>query len=254
MKKILYLGDNPDSFLDLIKKHANYRLQAYKTIEAAVSAIASQHFHLGIVDCQSALAGADFVHRVRLERRWNAPIIFIATYPIVLSRAHLEAFTAGKIQFIEKPYDYKALFSTIQKCLYVDFDRLLDALELAKKALSGSESALPQFAMKAFKSELDYLWELTYEVEGRYFKRLLMKLKTAVSNLLTEDNFTLEQLKLFEQGIAILKEGEVTEGDFYSFSHLLMEAGVDTMVRPKTESGVDRLLEMYDAAMIEGEV
>ena len=32
------------------------------------------------------------------------------------------------------------------------------------------------------------------------------------------------------------------------------ESGVDTMVRPKTELGVDRLLEMYEMAMADGEV
>ncbi|MBC8232304.1 hypothetical protein H8E77_22385 [bacterium] len=108
--------------------------------------------------------------------------------------------------------------------------------------------------MKALKSELDYLWEKTYEVEGKYFKRLVMKLKTAVSNLLAEDNFNLKQLDLFEQGIALLKKGEITEEEFYSFSNLLAEASIDTMVRPKTEQGVDRLLEMYESAMADGEV
>ena len=245
MKKILYLGDNSDFFQNLTKENAGYRLHSVKNVEAAISAIASAHFHLGIVDCQSPLIGADFVRRGRLEQKWNAPIIFIATYPIALSKIHLEAFTVGNIQFIEKPYDIKTISAIIVKILYADFDRLFDLLEIARKELK-DECVLPQFAMKTLKSELDYLWEQTYEVEGRYFKRLVMKLKTAVSNLLMEDNFTLEQLNLFEQGIALLKKGEVTEEDFYSFSNLLAEAEVDTMVRPKIESGVDRLLEMYE--------
>jgi len=238
MKKSLYLGDNPNFFRGLTKENVGCRLHAVETVEAAVSAIASEHFHLGIVDCRSALIGADFVRQVRMKQKWNAPIIFIATYPIALSKVHLEAFTAGKIQFIEKPYDFETISETVQKFLYVDVDRLFNVLEIARKELLEDESILLQFAVKAFKSELDYLWEQTYEIEGRYFKRLLMKLKIAVSNLLVEDNFTLEQLNLFEQGVAILKDGEVTEKDFYSFSNLLSEAGVDTMVRPKTELGV----------------
>jgi len=214
---------------------------------------------------RSMKSSLNFVSRVRLEQKWNAPIIFIATYPIALSKIHLEGFIASKIQFIEKPYDFKTISATIQKILYVDFDRLFDVLETARKELlenppyppllkGGKGGFLPQFAMKALKSELDNLWEKTYEVEGKYFKRLVMKLKTAVSNLITEDNFTLKQLDLFEQGIALLKKGEITEEEFYSFSNLLAEASIDTMVRPKTEPGVDRLLEMYESAMADGEV
>ncbi len=238
MKKILYLGAYPDFFRDLTKENAGYRLHAVETIEAAVSAIDSGHFHLGIVDCQSPRVGVDFVRRARLEQKWNIPLIFIATYPLALSKVHLEAFIAGKIQFLEKPYDFETISETIQKFLDLDFDRLFGVFEIGRKALLRDESLLPQFALKALKSELDNLWEQTYEVEGRYFKRLVMKLKTAASNLLTAENFTLEQLNLFEQGVAILKEREVTEQDFYAFSNRLAEAGIDTMVRPKTEWGV----------------
>ena len=111
MKKILYLGDNP-YFFNYLKENTAYRFHVVKNVETAVSVIASEHFHLCIVDCQNSLAGADFVRKVRLEQKWNAPIIFIATYPIALLKIHLEAFTVGNIQFIEKPCDFDTGFDT----------------------------------------------------------------------------------------------------------------------------------------------
>jgi len=84
-------------------------------------------------------------------------------------------------------------------------------------------------------------------------KRLLLKLINASKNLQSESVLTEHQLSLLEQGVRLLKAGNLQTDILKDYSAQLTKAEIDTAVRPKSDEGVDKLIALYMEKLAKGE-
>jgi len=255
-QKILYLKASKDSGTQIpLLEKTGYHVDVFDEVGNAYLALRQTTYHLGIVDGGLSWA-INFIQRAKLEEKWKAPLIFIATYPISLEKGQLEAFSAGRVRFLEYPCDWDSLTATLYELLPLDFNKAEEILAINRRELSaGADGNFCCAALRVFVSELDRIWEAIYRVEGRFFKRLLLLIKTAAQNLSEEGGCTPAQLAVFEKGVALLKgEEEVTAEVLNAYRDELTTADIDLMLRPKTEAGIEKLLAMYQRDMAAGRV
>lgn len=153
--------------------------------------------------------------------------------------------------------------------LSFDSSKIESILKIARLEIQrGANHNVISLILKAFASELNRLFSFIDQMSNhnalfrqgfplghapdevdkarvRYTKRLLLKLLNASKNLQSEAVLTEHQLSLLEQGVRLLKEGNLNADILKEYSTQLTKAEIDTTVHTLSTDGVDKLIELY---------
>jgi len=148
--------------------------------------------------------------------------------------------------------------------LSFDSSRIESILKIARLEIQrGANHNVISLILKAFASELNRLFSFIDQMSNHnaldkarvhYTKRLLLKLLNASKNLQSEAVLTEHQLSLLEQGVRLLKEGNIDAEILKEYSTQLTKAEIDTTVHTLSSDGVDKLVELYMEKLQKGEV
>jgi len=171
----------------------------------------------------------DFVHRVREQYEWNAPVLLFTdcyrNYPMpitILARGPVECYfpNRGEDELVELIDKFFAIPSGLDKIKSI----FLDAKKMLEEN-AGKEEI--EWILREMKITLTKQWQQDYTHPHSQYQGGLVLLDTAVRRLSAEE-LTLEQLDVLLGALEILKKRPLTQAELKKSDRSFRKSGIDT--------------------------
>jgi CheY-like chemotaxis protein len=178
----------------------------------------------------------DFVHRVREQYEWNAPVLIFTenpeNYPMQIT-----VLARGPVEFFSPDIKANDLLDLIEKFFVppAGLDGIKSILLEAQRTLKENASKESiEGIIRELKIAVQKQWRQDYTHPHSQYRQGLVSFDTAVRRL-SDEKLSLQQLEALLESLELLKKRPLTYAELDQSDSLLLDVGINTMIELEPE-------------------